>query len=828
MIYLNRVKRFIFVVPVVIFLCTAFVFPPHSLAVETQKANYINIVFDDSGSMYHDDSSVLDRWCNASYALSVFANMLDEGDMLNIFPMGLEGDKGAVITGSMSPQDRQNTIEGLELKASNTYFSSVEGAYADIKTVSDSYDRWLVILTDGEFNRVSSRSVQNHLEQYADEEGIKIVFLAIGSGARPISADEARRIYSYEAQDSYSILPKVTDIANRIFENYQFDERFIKKEQGRIRLIFETPVEMVTIFAQGKDIVIGDLKSADKNIPSEKQSYINVTEKSIPQEGLNASEREQLINMLNAQTNLSGCIATFASQSSLIPAGEYTLELSDTSNVEVYARPVVDIAARFFVGGREVQSNTDLIEGEYRYEIYFVDPITGQEIESELLSDTYATIKTDISVNGQTQQGGAEGTVLVDQGELRINATAVLPSGKVISTNNELVFTVSLMQPPEIEIVLEPEGEALSVDGALIEGQYSYRLILTDAMFGGEPGAEVLDKVNIDVLISSNGEDIAGYAQGGSIFVERGTLSISANAVMHNGEQSQSPLYSYEVVQLLGEINITFAGEGSMELEDLEDCVLYAQGDINGEPLTSEQWENTVVSVSGSNNIEWEVRKGSEVSTWELVPHYKDADVLATDSGETIIEMNAALDYDYQSTQQTAKTKVDIVPLSFFKRAGEWLKRNYWWLLIILLVAFLAVAYLTKKRFKRVVFKKYGRDMLGVIPNKSLKFQIDQLSKIMPFAPEKGFIRGEATIKQRRHRFSIAVVADSDRMRIKAFPSFDREDRLAVGSTNFRYRMRKNKLVREPDMDERQYYLRYTESIVLYSSGNKASWRSSN
>ena len=47
-----------------------------------EKSYEIAVVFDNSGSMYDNES-----WSRAKYAMEVFAAMLNEGDVLKIFPM---------------------------------------------------------------------------------------------------------------------------------------------------------------------------------------------------------------------------------------------------------------------------------------------------------------------------------------------------------------------------------------------------------------------------------------------------------------------------------------------------------------------------------------------------------------------------------------------------------------------------------------------------------------------------------------------------------------------------------------------------------------------
>ena len=47
----------------------------------------INLVYDDSGSMIRVGSQYVDTWCQAKYAMEVFAAMLGKNETLNIYYM---------------------------------------------------------------------------------------------------------------------------------------------------------------------------------------------------------------------------------------------------------------------------------------------------------------------------------------------------------------------------------------------------------------------------------------------------------------------------------------------------------------------------------------------------------------------------------------------------------------------------------------------------------------------------------------------------------------------------------------------------------------------
>lgn len=66
-------------------LCSLFL-PINVANASSEPSRMINVVYDDSGSMYRSDHLV-DTWCQAKYSMEVFAAMLGENDILNVYYM---------------------------------------------------------------------------------------------------------------------------------------------------------------------------------------------------------------------------------------------------------------------------------------------------------------------------------------------------------------------------------------------------------------------------------------------------------------------------------------------------------------------------------------------------------------------------------------------------------------------------------------------------------------------------------------------------------------------------------------------------------------------
>ena len=63
---------------------------------QKEKSYEIAVVFDNSGSMYDNES-----WSRAKYAMEVFAAMLNEGDVLKIYPMHPVTTDGKTKSGAL-------------------------------------------------------------------------------------------------------------------------------------------------------------------------------------------------------------------------------------------------------------------------------------------------------------------------------------------------------------------------------------------------------------------------------------------------------------------------------------------------------------------------------------------------------------------------------------------------------------------------------------------------------------------------------------------------------------------------------------------------------
>lgn len=171
--------------------------PSPILAKEDLPSREINIVYDDSGSMYEEAGQSADTWSKAKYSMEVFASMLGEDDDMNIYYMSDYSPKGSKdgpkieLSGSDDAQDNVDEIHDKRTYSEFTAFETVEAAYDDLET-SDADEKWLVILTDGDF-QINGQPVDDKAQVTkmmddffnAKDPDVNVVFLAIGNEVVP-------------------------------------------------------------------------------------------------------------------------------------------------------------------------------------------------------------------------------------------------------------------------------------------------------------------------------------------------------------------------------------------------------------------------------------------------------------------------------------------------------------------------------------------------------------------------------------------------------------------------------------------------------------------
>lgn len=358
-------------------------------AAKVSTSRAIAIVFDNSGSMYQDGNQA---WCRATYAMEVFAAMLNPGDTLRIYPMwpiNTDGSENAGHTMS-EPLEITSAKQASEIrniytpKAQGTPITSIDCAIDDIQTVSAD-KRYVVVLTDGdEFyanesngSRLGSRT-KKELDARFKNAGPDLTIMYLGIGEKAVMPDtpESEYFKRDKAADSADVLSKLTVMCNNIFGRDTLPS-------GRISgktLNFDISMSKLIVFVQGTKIDDVSLTLSGSTEPLAPESEPPHTRYSTKGAGSWVGKKSN--EAATADESLQGMMVTYTD----LAAGTYTLDYTGTaSSVEVYYEPDADLAFEFTDAAGKNVDPSSLHEGEYMVRFGMKDGRTGEMIESELL-----------------------------------------------------------------------------------------------------------------------------------------------------------------------------------------------------------------------------------------------------------------------------------------------------------------------------------------------------------------------------------------------------------------------------------------------------------
>lgn len=400
------------------------------------KSRAINIVFDDSGSMAQKGVT---SWSQAKYAMEVFAAMMGENDSMTIYPMSSYSykndssrsdswEKTISISGSEKASKRVQKIEKMNGDNGiyrNTPIQSVEAA-GDALVKNSSNEKWLVILTDGTFDRgtdgshIGASETRNTILEYAGKDNINVIYVAIGSDALSLrNNSNAESFYAYDA-DADNILDTVTRAAATVF-NYQ---SIPLEGSGEYSFDADIPISKVIIFAQGSNVDIGDLNRNQKKI-NEKANSVDVQVK----KGTKYYPQNKNYDIRFAD-DLDGKLVTYTASDEDHPFADGTYSFrSNVNNVEVYFEPGVDVQAVIEDGSGEAinlsEDDVDSIEaGAKTVKIRIVNPLTGEAInpsEAALLEGAELTVNI-AEENGDANRFHDGDTAVIKEGNIDIYA----------------------------------------------------------------------------------------------------------------------------------------------------------------------------------------------------------------------------------------------------------------------------------------------------------------------------------------------------------------------------------------------------------------------
>lgn len=428
-------KKTIAVLLTVLMLVMPFAFV--SQASSGAPSRTINLVYDDSGSMIVDDSGVyVDRWCQAKYAMEVFAAMLGENDTLNIFFMSdygigssgstkapgltLQGSKDAGVT-----ESNVQKVHDILTAPAGTPYAAVQDAYRQLGDVTTD-EKWLVVLTDGEFGDRPIAQVGSDFRSFAEDGTVKVMMLAMGNvSVKALDVDGVEGVYAESAGSGNEILGKLTGICNQIFQNNELRLSGLSAD-------VTVPMSQLIVFAQGKDAAIESVTDSQGNTfrPTSNVKVMYNPQPSAP--GAEYSNDPQVV----VADDLIGYVATF---DTYLAPDTYTVNVTGADSVNVYYKPHVTIAAYLYnEDGEDITAEEHLVAGTYTVQYGFLDASTGEKVEdTSLLGNIeYSSIikNIDPSGNENVMEVTAGEQVTITEGTLQIDVEALFLEYNVVHT----------------------------------------------------------------------------------------------------------------------------------------------------------------------------------------------------------------------------------------------------------------------------------------------------------------------------------------------------------------------------------------------------------
>lgn len=677
-----------------------------------EKERVIDVVYDDSGSMCNG----VDRWSQALYAMEIFCTMLGSEDEMNVFLMSDSGDSPVHVEGD--EPDRVEKIISSFTSTGNTPIATVEAAASHISGADAEKERWLVVLTDGAFqdhagHTISSVStLQQQIEGYA-QPGINVVYLAIGAKAMALTGNNAN-FFTYSAADSDQILGCITAIANQIFQQQILPASHIAANGGVMTLDIDIPVSQLLVFAQGEDISVSGMTLDGASLSPTETHRVEVTGADTP-EGMYKP-------MALLADGLCGVVQTYTASGAPYAKGTYELTVSDSSNVQIYYIAGTDIDCHLTYNGVEVKDDEKHYAGEYGISMRFLDPLTGEEVRSDLLDGAVFTAELKNGEDVQTIDDTVD-TVFLREGEIELNASAELPGHVTVSSSHS--YTV-YPEPILLELSAQLPGNGYKL-AALGEGADPILITVTEQETGEKLSREAWEAMGDGGLRVQCGQNVNWLVQRGSEVstweirpdyitdmsdTDSGAIELTLKAEYELGNQYASgastltvDIAGYVASELRVEIT---PPDQAIPLNDLANAqggtvTLYTKDEYTGEytRLTREQSERAELTVE-AKSLNWKLTPGSEPGTWNLLPE-NDAARLTFSGESTVVVVTGVLEDGALIYQGSDSAELPLTPLTVLDKIGIVLPFAVGFGVVL----FVALGYLCKKKLRYRQLKPY-------------------------------------------------------------------------------------------------------------------------
>lgn len=680
----------------------------------------ISIVFDNSGSMYVSGNQA---WCQATYAMEVFASMLNKGDTLMIYPMHAITVDGAEYTMDnplkVTKSSEASKIRSIFTKvAGGTPIESVDKAIQDLK-VAVADKKYMIVLTDGDAfysnnKQMSAGETRRQLDKRFQTAGADMSVMYLGIGEKVVMPDTEQSEFfaKAHAKNSADVLSTLTNMCNQIFGR----DTLPKSRINGKNIEFDISMNKLIVFVQGENVSNVKLVSANGTV------LVPISSSSAMYGTAGCGNYDSI-----PDKSLQGMMVTYGSCS----AGAYTIEYSgNATSVEVYYEPNADLDFVFSDPNGNIVDPESLYEGEYKVSFGMKDAETGRLIESDLLGNP--SYRGNYRINDDSYPITHDGhssfvpVALKMNDAFDANLTVTYLSGYTISKNS-LDFGwpfggIKVAARPAGDLVLEISGGDSKYSLEYLEAGTPYvaKVFYQGVQLTGEELEKVDLKWDPELSNAEITKDFAGDHY--DLYLEyknpeaptdtvcgKCTVFIYAyyTAPGSDEAEAQSPL-SYNIEDNSPELQFDLYAESNyIVISELEkNGEIVAKLSFKGAPLSQNDFAATTLTVDcGGIN-------------YEVVPHEQDSTYLikllpteGVDEGGYQIKASVAYTDNIGRTTQledSVSITLSNIPL--------WLKWLFWivilLIIIIIIVIWLRTPVLPKKiKIINVSVKVGGKDM---------------------------------------------------------------------------------------------------------------------
>lgn len=218
-------------------------------------------------------------------------------------------------------------------------------------------------------------------------------------------------------------------------------------------------------------------------------------------------------------------------------------------------------------------------------------------------------------------------------------------------------FTISVSGAETIEYYYKPgvivnaellyDNNPVLQDADLYAGEYDVTMNFINPLTNQPIESKLLSDAVFSLDITNNGETSELGSDHGTINLVEGDVELLATAELP-GQVVLTDVKNYTVLPEPVTLNLEFEKtKGSFSADEIAagtaSIKLVVTNAEDGAKLSEEEWNSTTITMSDAGGVTWEVEKGDEVSTWNVIP--KSADGTIGSIGTGSLSFAAAADY---------------------------------------------------------------------------------------------------------------------------------------------------------------------------------------